>query len=104
MTDYDFLLDRTEFAKLEEYLLPRVNLEIIHTPRKTVRINGEKYIVVPEHHQLIIYDAEGNRLWDAVLSEYSYGGDWGLLEVKGTIADGDVEGWLDADDIIGRLS
>lgn len=40
------------------------------------------------------------RFWDVVCHDYSYGHEKGLLEIMAPFIDGDVEGWLTADDII----
>ena len=58
--------------------------------------------------QIIVYDEDGHRLWDAVCTKYSYGHERGLLEIMGNIVDkkraGDsVEGWLTAQDVIDRV-
>ena len=62
--------------------------------------------------QVIVYDDEGNRLWDAVINKASYGSERGLLEVMGqTIVDKiklseepmDVIGWLTADEILEKI-
>ena len=64
--------------------------------------------------QVIVTDNNGNWLWDAVCSEYSYGGNEGLLEVMEhtdvnyVLTDeerecDDVLGWLTAQDIVERL-
>lgn len=59
--------------------------------------------------QIFVYDEEGNREWDAICNEVSYGHEEGLIEIMGDIVDieatgGDsVEGWLTAEDILKRL-
>lgn len=62
--------------------------------------------------QVIVYDDEGNRLWDAVINKASYGSERGLLEVMGSaIVDKiklseepiDVIGWLTADEILEKI-
>lgn len=55
-----------------------------------------------EPNQVIVYN-HGERSWDAVCHEWSYGGKAGLLEIYGTICN-DVIGWLTADDIIKILN
>lgn len=55
---------------------------------------------------VIVYDADGRFLWDAICQEGSYGFERGLLEVMGTIANktvDDVEGYLTSEEIINRL-
>ena len=58
-------------------------------------------------HQIIVFDSESQREWDAICHRGSYGYEQGLLEIMGTIVDSDcgdsVEGYLTADDIIKRL-
>ena len=57
-----------------------------------------------EHHKdylygrIIVYDSEGRKLWDAVCSVLTYGGQQGFIEVMGTqlLGHDDVEGWLTA--------
>lgn len=58
--------------------------------------------------QIIVYDEDGYRIWDAVCTKYSYGHERGLLEIMGDIVDGrrmgdSVEGWLTAQDVIDRV-
>ena len=53
---------------------------------------------------LTVYE-KGRKVWDAVCSPFSYGGQSGLLEVMGVIVDGkrengEVKGWQTADDVI----
>lgn len=85
----------TELDKLEKYLKEK----------------GYKYEKKQEQkayynlNQIIVYDKEGQRQWDAICHRGSYGYEQGLLEIYGTIVQGQdsVEGWLTADDIIKRL-
>ena len=52
---------------------------------------------------LKVFDKWFIRSWDVVCNEYSYGGNAGLLELYGDIAElepGDVAGWLTAEDVI----
>ena len=58
--------------------------------------------------QILVFDAVGNNLWDAIIHSGSYGHKLGLLEIRGTIVnremDGDtVVGNLTAQDIIERI-
>ena len=64
--------------------------------------------------QVIVYDDEGNRLWDAVINKASYGSERGLLEIMGqTIVkkvskmgnddEDEVLGWLTADEILEKI-
>ena len=98
-------LSMAEFDKLQDYLLTHgYNVDIIHQRRQMLG----RALVQSEHHQLIVNDTENPaiRLWDAVISDYSYGHEDGLLEAMGTgllEGPGTVEGWLTADEIIKRL-
>ena len=59
-----------------------------------------------DYHQIIVYDKEGTRLWDAVCHTGSYGNAQGLLEIMGSLVteEGyDVIGWLTAEDVIRRV-
>lgn len=91
----------SELDKLEKYL--REN------GYKIERIDDDtlkKYNL--DRHQVIVFDEDGNRKWDAVCHFGSYGYKEGLLEVYGETVvfpeDGDsVAGWLTAEDVIDRL-
>lgn len=50
-------------------------------------------------NQIIVYDENDERLWDAICHYGSYGYEQGLIEIYGVICD-DVVGYLTADDII----
>lgn len=53
-----------------------------------------------EEDQIVVFNAAGWSIWDAVCHKHSYGGDCGLIEVY----DGkDVLGWLTAADVIARI-
>ena len=61
-------------------------------------------------HQVLVKDDKGERMFDAICQNGSYGYKDGLLEImNGTLTltkdgeDGEVEGWLTADEIIKRL-
>ena len=86
----------SEIEKLEKYLKEKgYNYE-----RKKTSIG------IHSGDQLIVYDENGDRQWDAVCNWGSYGHEQGLLEIMGSIVKpgGDsVEGWLTAADIIERL-
>ena len=87
----------SELDKLEQYLKDK----------------GIRYERIDENtdtwgrHQIVVYDSEGNILWDAVCHRGSYGFEEGLLEIYGKIVtaeDGDsVVGWLTAEDVIKRI-
>jgi hypothetical protein len=58
--------------------------------------------------QIIVFDDDGYRKWDAICTKYSYGHEKGLIEIMGDIVDikrvGDsVEGYLTAQDVIDRV-
>ncbi len=60
-------------------------------------------------NQIIVYDKNDERLWDAVWHSFSYGFEESLLEIMGgDIVNeeedcGTVAGWLTADDVIRRV-
>ena len=66
-------------------------------------------VTAPDFHQIIVYDKDGNRLWDAISHYGSYGFRQGLIEIMGdTVVDprkdrDTVVGWLTADDVIRRI-
>ena len=88
----------SEIDKLEEYLKTHgYNYE---------RIKDKGTDGAWLQNQVIVYDDNGERLWDAVCNIISGGYKKGLLEVMGSAVvrcDDEVEGWLTADDIIKRL-
>lgn len=88
----------TELNKLEEYLRKNgYNFE---------RFDQDGDDLHAERHQLIVYDDNGKRRWDAICNWGSYGHAAGLIEVMGDIAESApsrVIGWLMADKIIERL-
>lgn len=92
-------LNLNEFVKL-----------IVGLSQKGLKIDTE--LVTNWGAQVIVYDDEDNRLWDAVINKGSYGRDRGLLEIMGTIVDkfpsnysggDDVIGWLTADEILEKI-
>lgn len=92
-------VDLTELNRLEWYLQDH--------GIKYDRIDQKRTALLTERHQLIVYDANGDRAWDAICHWGSYGCAQGLLEIYGAIVnievDGDsVVGYLTADDVIKR--
>lgn len=58
--------------------------------------------------QIMAYSKNGDRLWDAICTKYSYGHEKGLIEIMGNIVDRErvvdgVEGCLTAQDVIDRV-
>ena len=95
----DTKLNLNEFTKL-----------VVGLNQKGLKISTE--LITNWGAQVIVYDDEGNRIWDAVINNGSYGRDRGLLEIMGTIVDkfpsnysdgDDVIGWLTADDILEKI-
>ena len=89
----------TELNKLEKYLRDNgYNVE---------RIDCDEDMEDVERHQVIIYDDDNQRQWDAICQPGSYGCRDGLLEIYGSIVDKKREdlvvGYLTADDVIARL-
>lgn len=59
-----------------------------------------KFRTLYEGCQIIV----GNWTWDAVCHEGSYGGEYGLLEIAGSICESeDVDGYLTAEKILERV-
>ena len=94
-------LNLNEFVKL-----------VVGLNQKGIKIDTE--LVTNWGAQVIVYDNEGNRLWDAVINKGSYGSERGLLEVMGSaivkkvslMGDDDedeVLGWLTADEILEKI-
>lgn len=64
----------------------------------------DRQICLTRGRQIAVYE-KGRKVWDAICSPLSYGGQCGLLEVMGVIVDGkrendNVKGWLTADKVI----
>lgn len=92
-------LNLNEFVKL-----------VVGLSQKGLKIDTE--LVTNWGAQVIVYDDEGNRLWDAVINKASYGSERGLLEVMGSAIINkiklskepmDVIGWLTADEILEKI-
>lgn len=81
----------TELEKLKKYLDDNG-----YASRYAHHMDRDLNLYAPD--QIIVYN-HGERSWDAVCHEGSYGGKDGLLEIYGTICN-DVIGWLTADDVI----
>lgn len=87
--------------------LDKLELYLIEAGYKHYERIDEEHLFVSQH-QIIVYDENGKRLWDAICHRGSYGYENGLLEIYGNIVDekkdGDeVVGWLTADDVIARI-
>lgn len=98
--------DLKHLDKLENYLKARSE-ELLEESGITYERIDEWPEPIPGHfmdrHQIVVYK-DGVRIWDVICHEGSYGCDEGLLEGMGTIfTQGDVEGWLTADDVIRRI-
>lgn len=97
----DTKLNLNEFTKL-----------VVGLNQKGLKISTE--LITNWGAQVIVYDDEGNRLWDAVINKGSYGSERGLLEIMGSaivkkvskMGDDDedeVIGWLTADEILEKI-
>lgn len=87
-----------ELDKLEAYLK--------ECGYKYERIEEDADMFGRKWHQIIVYDENDVRQWDAVCGPGSYGYEAGLLEVMGekvVRVQDNVEGYLRADEIIERL-
>lgn len=92
-------LNLNEFVKL-----------VVGLNQKGLKIDTE--LITNWGAQVIVYDDEGNRLWDAVINKGSYGSEMGLLEIMGQAIVNkvslseepmDVIGWLTADEILEKI-
>ena len=90
------MIDLTELNKLEAYL------KINKIPYKYIDHNTGL-----GRHQIIVFNNNGKRIWDAICQYGSYGAEQGLIEIMGSIVSSEkedgVEGWLTSDDIISRI-
>ena len=100
--------DLTELNKLEEYLkkngIKYRRRDEEHT--YNVSIDGKEKDVTIDKHQIVAFDPKKVQLWDVICHYGSYGADQGLLEIMGDIVEkdeGDVVGFLTADDVIERI-
>lgn len=89
-------INQMEMVKLAMGLLDRgIEFEIRTTPEFS---DGALQIIVP---------SIANPEWDAVCSNFSYGGAKGLIEISGKYVEDDyiddVQGWLSAEDILERI-
>lgn len=92
---------------MSDYMYSSKSVESLN---KLIRLLAEanipNWVVLPMSDKLnfaiVMYDAEGNTIADAVSHEFSYGGDNGLIEILGLDNDGnkydDVVGWLSAEE------
>lgn len=89
-------INQIEMVKLAMGLLDRgIEFEIRTIPDCT---DGALQLVVP---------SIANPEWDAVCSNFTYGGAKGLIEISGKYVEedylDDVQGWLSAEDILERI-
>ena len=89
-------INQMEMVKLAMGLLDRgIEFEIRTIPGFT---DGGLQLVVP---------SVANPEWDAVCSNFTYGGAKGLIEISGKYVEedylDDVQGWLSAEDILERI-
>lgn len=94
-----------ELDKLEKYLSDHnYEYERIEEPKNEINLLGME--IDWSRHQIIVYK-DGRISWDAICQHGSYGFKEGLLEIFGEIIDqekeGDVIGWLTAEQVIERL-
>ena len=94
----------TEMDKLESYLSMN---EFLYSRFVEPKVEIGGFTLNAGRNQIIVFDEDGKRLWDAVCHYGSYGYEQGLLEIMGTIVNGDNEhdvvGHLTAQDIINRI-
>lgn len=90
-----------QMEKLENYLTNN-NYDFFRNIQYKITNNKIEIIT----NQIIVFD-NGERKWDAICHQGSYGFEKGLIEIMGTIVsqdyEDDVEGYLTANEIIERL-
>ena len=96
------MTDLTELNKLEKYLREK------HIPYERIDQDEilDQYGLARqlERHQICVPEADSKlKDWDVICNWGSYGFEEGLLELYGSLCDGDVIGWLTAEDVIARI-
>lgn len=94
--------DLTELDKLEKYLLVN-NYNYVREDRESNECDHRR-----EWHQIRVYNAKKEQLWDVICHTGSYGYEQGLLEVMNgneqiVITSDGVMGYLTAQNIIDML-
>ena len=94
--------DLTELNNLEEYLKANgIEYERIDEDN-ILKLFGVSTVI--DRHQIKVGVTEaGPWDWDVICQSGSFGSDEGLLEGMGSIFEGDVEGWLTAEDVIKKI-
>lgn len=98
--------DLTELNKLEEYLkendIPYVRRDDIPESTDVQKRYFEELGF--DFHQIVVPDLN-DWAWDCICHKGSFGCEEGLLEIMGCLVeeDGDVEGYLTAEDVIERI-
>ena len=94
--------DLTELDKLEKYLREK------HIPYERIDrdeiLNQYGHASQLERHQICVpVENEELKEWDMICNWGSFGYEEGLLELYGSLCDGDVIGWLTAAEVIGMI-
>ena len=106
--------DSVELQEIRDEIESHIDLTELNKLEKYLKEHGFLYERSDENwgffynHQLIVYNEQKTREWDAICHGGSYGHKAGLLEIMGSLVDpkidGDsVVGWLTADEVIERI-
>lgn len=96
------MTDLTELNELEQYLKYK-HIPYERIDRDTL-LDQYGYTVELERHQICVPVADTRyKEWDVICNWGSYGYEDGLLELYGSLCDGDVIGWLTAAEVIGMI-
>lgn len=96
------MTDLTELNKLEQYLISKgIQYERIDQAQILDQYGYARQL---ERHQICVPVADPRyKDWDVICNWGSYGYEEGLLELYGSLCDGDVIGWLTAAEVIGMI-
>lgn len=96
------MTDLTELNELEQYLKYK-HIPYERIDRDTL-LDQYGHTVELERHQICVPVADPRyKEWDVICNWGSYGYEDGLLELYGSLCDGDVIGWLTAAEVIGMI-
>ena len=93
----------TELNKLEEYLKANGIEYNRYDDDNLIQVG---IFAFGDRHQITVGEKErgdGSWDWDVICHHGSYGFQEGKLEGMGSIFEGELEGWLTADDVIARI-
>ena len=96
------MTDLNELNRLEQYLRSK-GIPYERIDQQEV-LNQYGMPIQLERHQICVPVKDDElRDWDVICNWGSYGYEEGLLELYGSLCDGDVIGWLTAAEVIGMI-